>query len=179
MYRYQHNDQQSGFTLLELMIVVAVAGVFLAVAIPAFADLITRNRLTAQTNSVLSALYLARSEAVNRGFNIRVLSNNGTTNWAAGWVVRLDVNSDGVTDAADTVIRNYDAIENGILDGPADGVSEIAYLPSGFLNPVIPVANPPITLTLAADPCTTEKSYRRVISVQLSGLTSSVAQDCP
>ena len=167
MHRYKHNNQQSGFTLIELMITVVIGGVLLAVGIPSFGNLIKTNRLTAQTNSLLTALHLARNEAVNRGHNIRILPISGSTDWAAGWQVRLDIDSDGVTDTEDTVLRSFDAIENATLVGTADSVT---YQSSGFVVAVN-------TVTLTADECTGE--HIRVVSVKLSGLVSSKKQTCP
>ena len=169
MHKYKHIDQQSGFTLIELVITVLVGGIVLAVGLPSFADFTKSNRLSAQTNSVLTALHLARNEAVNRGHNMRVLPISGTTDWAAGWQVRLDVDNSNTIEAEDTVLRNYDAIKKATLVGDADNVT---YQSSGFITTTS--AN---TITLTADQCTAEDI--RVISVKLSGLVSSARQTCP
>ncbi len=167
MHISKYNKRQSGFTIIELMITVTVAGILLAVGIPSFQELIKSNRLTTQTNSLLTALHLARNEAVNRGHNIRVLPISGNLDWAAGWQVRLDVDNDGNTDAEDTVLRSFDAIEKATLTGTANSVT---YQPSGFVS-----ATNAITLT--ANDCTGESI--RVVSVQLSGLASFNKQICP
>jgi len=167
MRKYKHKDRQTGFTLLELIVTVAVGGVILAIGLPSFVNLVKSNRLTTQTNSVLTALHLARNEAVNRGHNIRVLTISGDEDWAAGWQVRLDVNNDGVTDAEDTVLRSFDAIEDATLVGVVDNVT---YQSSGFVDAVN-------SITLTAYECTGEDI--RVIDVKLSGLVSSTKQICP
>jgi len=169
MHKYKHIDQQSGFTLIELMITVLVGGIVLAVGLPSFADFTKSNRLAAQANSVLTALHLARSEAVNRGHNMRVLPIAASTDWAQGWQVRLDVDNSGTTDAEDTVLRNYDAIKKATLVGDEDNVT---YQSSGFVTTTS--AN---TITLTANECTADDI--RVISVKLSGLVSSAKQTCP
>jgi prepilin-type N-terminal cleavage/methylation domain-containing protein len=169
MHKYKHNDQQSGFTLIELMVTVLVGGIVLAIGLPSFADFTKSNRLAAQANSVLTALHLARNEAVNRGHNMRVLPIAASTDWAPGWQVRLDVDNDGVTDAEDTVLRNYDATKKATLVGDADNVT---YQSSGFVT-----TTSATSITLTADQCTAEDI--RVISVKLSGLVSSARQACP
>jgi len=73
MRKHRHKDKQTGFSLLELMATVAVGGILLAIGLPSFVNLIKSNRLTTQTNSVLTALHLARNESINRGHDIRVL----------------------------------------------------------------------------------------------------------
>ena len=173
--RYKDNERQSGFTLIELVITVLVGGILLAIGLPSFGNLIKSNRLTAQTNDVLTAIHVARNEAVNRGHNVRVISINGDTDWAFGWQVRLDVNNNGNIDSPttiDIVLRNYDAIKKATL---VSTDSSIAYESTGFIDQA---RNPtPIAITLTADECTAEDV--RVISVKLSGLVSSERQYCP
>jgi len=172
MHRYKYNNQQSGFSLIELMAAVVCGGILLAIGIPAFGNFIKSSRLTTQTNDVLTAIHVARNEAVNRGHNVRVISINGDTDWAFGWQIRLDVDGKNDIDAEDIVLRSYDAIENATL---VSTDSSIAYESTGFIdqewNPT------PIAITLTADSCTATDI--RVISVQLSGLVSFVKQTCP
>ena len=172
MHRYKHNNQQSGFNLIELMATVAIGGIVLAVGLPAFSGFIKNSRLTTQTNDVLTSLHVARNEAVSRGHNIRILTLSGGTDWASGWQIRLDVNDDGTTDAEDTVLRNYDAIENATLVGDATSVT---FEPTGYVDQDFN-ANP-VAITLTASKCTGDDI--RVISVQLSGIVSFAKQTCP
>lgn len=172
MHRYKYNNQQSGFSLIELMAAVVCGGILLAIGLPAFGNFIKNSRLTTQTNDVLTALHVARNEAVNRGHNVRVISINGDTDWAFGWQIRLDVDNKNDIDAEDIVLRSYDAIENATL---VSTDSSIAYESTGFIdqewNPT------PIAITLTADNCTATDV--RVINVQFSGLVSFVKQTCP
>lgn len=55
-----------GFTLLELMIVIAVIGITLAIGVPSLQSLIIDNRLSSSANDMLAAIQLARSEATKR-----------------------------------------------------------------------------------------------------------------
>ncbi len=57
---------QPGFTLLELMMVVAIAGVLLAVAVPAMGNFIRNSRITGAANDVMAGLHFTRSEAIKR-----------------------------------------------------------------------------------------------------------------
>jgi type IV fimbrial biogenesis protein FimT len=122
-------SNELGFTLLELMITVAIAAILLGIAIPSFIGSIRSNRLTASANDLVTALNVARSEAVKRGRNVTVASKNGTTNWKDGWDVFIDVdqtapdtdknkfNDDGDTTLCeageDCKLRTYDALPTG------------------------------------------------------------------
>ncbi|MDO9241099.1 MAG: prepilin-type N-terminal cleavage/methylation domain-containing protein, partial [Methylicorpusculum sp.] len=57
----------AGFTLLELMLVIGIAGVILTMGIPSFMDSVKSNRLTTRTNELVTAFNFARSESIKRG----------------------------------------------------------------------------------------------------------------
>jgi type IV fimbrial biogenesis protein FimT len=95
----------AGFTLLELMITLAVLAILTAIAVPSFQTLLERNRLTSATNDLLGALMMARSNAVTRRVITRVCPSTnastcatGTVNWATGWIVTEDPTNQGWTD---------------------------------------------------------------------------------
>jgi type IV fimbrial biogenesis protein FimT len=92
--------QMRGFTLLELLITLAVAAILLSIAVPSFSTAIQNNRMTTQINELNSALSLGRSEAVKRNNPITICqSSNGTSctgDWEDGWIVFVDPNADGV-----------------------------------------------------------------------------------
>lgn len=114
--QHKHN---SGFTLLELMITIAIAGILIGIAIPSFTSIISSNRLTAHANELVTALNLARNEAVKRGVSVTVrkVDDNSSTNkgaganWEDGWDVFTDADSDGNFEAGDILIRTYDPLK--------------------------------------------------------------------
>lgn len=102
-----------GFTLVELLVTMAIAGILLGIAIPSFTDLIKNNRLTTITNTLVTSLSYARNEAVKRGSLVTII-NNGT--WSSGWDICADGNNDNdCADAAptDTILRTVEAVPNG------------------------------------------------------------------
>lgn len=101
----------SGFTLVELMVTLAVAAILATMAAPSFTALLNSNRLGGAANELVAALQTARMEAVRR--NARVLvcrSEDGSTCAGSGdawpaWVVFVDSDADGNLDAGETVVR--------------------------------------------------------------------------
>jgi type IV fimbrial biogenesis protein FimT len=99
---------QHGFTLIELMIVVALLAIISAFALPAFQSFIASNRLTSEANELLAGLNLARSEAVRTQRRVVLCraSTTGCVTTADGerwqrWVVFVDNDADGVFDASE------------------------------------------------------------------------------
>ena len=74
-----------GFTLVELMIAIALLGILLGIAIPTYRDVILNQRLTNATNDLHAALSFARSEAGKRNTNVTLQSAAG--GWVDGWRV--------------------------------------------------------------------------------------------
>lgn len=86
----------NGFSLIELMVVVAMVAILAGLAAPSFTVLLRNNRLAAASSALQVSLSLARSEAVKRGADARVtVAANGTAgSWANGWTVFVDKTSD-------------------------------------------------------------------------------------
>ena len=89
-------NRTRGFTIIELMTVVAVLGVALAIGVPSMSSFLLNNRLVSHLNSLSSTLTLARSEAVKRNqWTVVCGSSNGTTcvtdgKWETGWIAFVD-----------------------------------------------------------------------------------------
>ena len=161
-----------GYTAVELMFTVAIAGVVMALAVPNFRDFIQNNRAAEEANALVGALSVARSEAVTRGIPVSVCSSTDglicadSDDWTTGWIVFTDANGDpGTVDddadpaIADTVLRVMPALRTG-SDLAAD-VNFVSYAASGFL------ATPGATFDLDIAECT--GNHNRTITVNLQG----------
>lgn len=89
--------RQSGFTLVELMVVVAIAAILAALAVPSFRSFINSTRQSSAVMQLVSDLNLGRSEAIKRNAHVLVCARNSdgtdcaaSTNWQAGWLVCLE-----------------------------------------------------------------------------------------
>ena len=125
-------NRQRGFTLIELMITLAIAAILLTVGVPSFQEMMRNNRAATQANEILTALNFARSEAVKRGQNVLLCpSTNQTTcsgeNWAVGWLVFADLNNNGTANAGE-VLRVWEPLSGTpTFTGPAT----MGYRPTG------------------------------------------------
>ena len=87
---------QSGVTLIEMLVTLAVAAILLAAAVPSFTSLVQNNRAAAQVNDLVVAMHTARGEAIKRGFPVTLCASanqnscSGGANWSGGWIVFQD-----------------------------------------------------------------------------------------
>ena len=80
--------QNSGFTLIELMITLAVLAIVFGIAMPSMSNLATKQRVSSQANEMMLSLAFARSEAVKLNRDVRVMPVTPTANgWSDGWCV--------------------------------------------------------------------------------------------
>ncbi|WP_194723885.1 GspH/FimT family pseudopilin [Noviherbaspirillum malthae] len=117
--------RRGGFTLIELMVAVAVTAILLGIAVPSLLDVLLGSRLTAHANTLVASLQLARSEAIKRNAVVTVCpSANGTSctdgSWEQGWIVLVN----------DTLLQAQGAARHGMrITGTA---SRIDYQPTGL-----------------------------------------------
>lgn len=101
----QARKNETGFTLIELVITIVLAGIITVIAVPSFQTLIKNNRISTSANTFMTALNLARSEAIKRASTIVLSSDSGTTSWESGWKIKQGA----------TTIRDYDKLGPGTV----------------------------------------------------------------
>ncbi len=137
-----------GFTLIELMATLAVAAIVVALGMPGMRSLINDNRLSAATNTFVSSLNIARSEAIKQGRNARlcVSADQATcsgTDWGLGWLVWVDSDADGVLDAPGEIVRIAEPLSSAIT---------VNSVQSNFqVDAQGAVSSPNVTLTICDD----------------------------
>lgn len=139
-----HAVLQRGLTLIELLVTITVMGVLMAIGVPSFQSSMASSRVTTTNNDFVSALALARSEAIRRGTRITVCkSTNGTAcfttgDWAQGWIVFVDTTrtaADAAVDAADIreiiVSRSQASAAGIVIAGEAAVANFISFSADG------------------------------------------------
>jgi type IV fimbrial biogenesis protein FimT len=96
-----------GFSLIELLVVMAVAAVLLGIGVPNMQQFIVSSRLSSTSNEFFTALNVARSEAVRRGVQVTLITNGAANSrdWTSGWSMFVDTNRNGALDAGEEVLR--------------------------------------------------------------------------
>ncbi|MEJ2346914.1 MAG: GspH/FimT family pseudopilin [Gammaproteobacteria bacterium] len=110
-----------GFTLIELMVTVALAAILLTLAIPSFRTMVLNNRLVTAANAFVADASLARSEAIKRGTTVSIVANAG--GWTNGWTVKLGVGG--------TTLKVADALKDTVTATAAGGVTIFTFSPDG------------------------------------------------
>lgn len=131
----------SGFTLIELMVTVALAAILAFVAVPSLTVFKRNAELTSATNALVAALSTARSEALKRGYSGYVTPSNGTS-WGGGWISFVNVSSDNASrtfEAATDVLvsrqeslPSYFTVTGPCTTGSVSGNSFVRFDASGF-----------------------------------------------
>ncbi|HET7307057.1 MAG TPA: GspH/FimT family pseudopilin [Gammaproteobacteria bacterium] len=126
--------RNKGFTLIELMVTIAIAAILVTAGVPAFNQFVQENRMAAQVNSLVHALNIARSEAVSENTTTVVCASsdqvNCTTDWNKGWIVFADKDGDGKVESGE-LLHVFPAIDGGNTLTTTVATS-IGYEPSGL-----------------------------------------------
>jgi len=134
----------SGFSLLELMIALAIGGMIVTMAVPSFTSTIANQRMVSATNEMVMSLTLAKSEAIKRVSYVSVCkSSDGatctgdSTSWNEGWIVFSNASSAslGSVDVGDELIRVYPALSERLSISALGNVEAfVSFRPSGTLG---------------------------------------------
>jgi type IV fimbrial biogenesis protein FimT len=162
-----------GFTLIELMVVIALVAILSAIVIPGLSSFVQDGRVSANVNEFISSITFARTEAVKRGRLVTMCrssnadAGNASTclaagdDWASGWIVyeestTADVASVGTRETSEPIAIRRGALLSNIIVKSNPAISRITFNSLG--QPVGPAA----AATLGFDFSVKEKSPRKV-----------------
>ena len=149
--------QARGFTLAELLAVVAIMAVMATVAAPSLSELIASQRAKGAATDVFTALLRARSEAIKRNTEVS-LAPKTAGSWGDGWSIAHPGN-------ATIMLLDHGKVSGATISGPA----AVAYLPNGRIKGA---AAPEFDIQVGGG------KQRRCISVDLSGRPFQTSTAC-
>ncbi len=168
-------NTQRGFTLVELMMTLVVGSIILTLAVPSFRDMIQNNRITTQANELVTALNLARMEAIRRGTPVSVCAStdqatcSGVNDWSTGWILFEDTNATG-NPAVNELIRAWGALSGNPTLSENGGTAFVRYQSNGTTG----VAS---TFTHTIPDC--RGNQQRTISISSAGRVGTTVTACP
>jgi len=170
----------AGFTLMELLITIAIMAVFLAVAVPSFYTVIQNNYSNSVNRDFIASLQYARSEAIKRSTSVSVCATSDSsftacgTNWSLGWIVFADVNGNGVYNAGtDTILRAIALGGKNASITSTPSVNSATYTNTGFS-----AANTSnVTFTVSATGCS--GPYAHQVAISITGRPVLTDINCP
>lgn len=124
-----------GFTLIELMVVLAISVIIAMVAAPSFQRTITEQKISTLASELLASAMQARGEAIKNNA-ATLVQPLVSTDWSRGWRIYVDTNGDrAYTEGTDSLITTTPAAASNIVQDAAvfAGANYIGYNASGFL----------------------------------------------
>ena len=157
--------KQQGFTLVELIVTVALAAMVMTLGVPSLQTLIRNNQLVGQANTFVTAINLARVEAIKRASRVTLCKKSAisllcdtspTASYDDGFLVFADSNGDGNYNPGqgEQLIRAFDAIPEGMIATGNNSVKKfISYVEDGTAQTRNGGLLTPSTIVLSKDSC--------------------------
>lgn len=167
-----------GFTLVELMVTIAVAAILITVAVPSFQEIIKRNQVVAQNNELIALIHLARNEAIRRNpagdETVLVELSANTTNATWEGAVFPPSATETAADCPDGAIR---CASHSRMQLTSDNGFELYFDNRGYSVASDGATLEQFVLTLRHEDCSTNRHARKV-TISITGQVSSIETGC-
>jgi type IV fimbrial biogenesis protein FimT len=178
--------KNSGFTIIELMVVLVVAGVLIGLAAPSFRSMMANNKIAAFSEDLVSAINFARVEAVKRSSPVSLCRTTdgvncaGAGDWNTGFLVYLDSTASETATttaiASNGLLRVYPPVgQQGVINVQRNG-SAISFVRFTGLGTLAKNVNADVTFNVSFENC--KGNQKRVTTLKLSGASSTTRQNC-
>jgi len=185
------SNRSAGFTLLELIITIALLAIVLGLGVPSMLAAIQNTRITAQANELVTAFQLARSEAIKRGQPVSICGSNtaggavaptcSNDAWSQGWIVFVDnqapgSGTTGYTTAATDLLRVWPPPSGQAAIAGAGIPNFVRYMPQGNVDAGVSGLALPVTFSMAIPHCTGQQG--RDIDLAATGRVTVTRVSC-
>jgi type IV fimbrial biogenesis protein FimT len=133
--------RQAGFSLSELLVVMAIVAILMAIGLPSYTSITNSYRISAEVNNLLGDMMYTRGEAIKEGQTVSIcVSKNGTTcdagsvNWQEGWIVFQDPGATGAWVAGDTIYKVQSTFSSADTFVANNGVTSVTFNREGFTS---------------------------------------------
>jgi len=165
-----HQWSARGFTLIELMVVIAIAAILMAVAVPSYMSFSANNNASDITLILKASINRAKNEAVRQGTTMKLcaLKSDGSTNcgiatsWQYGWVI--------VPASSSTIIQKYQPNGASGIVISTTGTPPLSFSAQGLMTPIAT-----FTFTIKPPQCTS--GFQVVVGA--AGQTTTTQVTCP
>lgn len=176
--------RNKGFTVIELMVVIAILGVLAALAAPTFFSTLQRSAMTSAVNTFLSDIRYARGEAIKRGGAVVMCRSNAPENatptcntgsgtnangWVSGWVIFQDVNNNADFNAGEPLLRVQSRIASINTIVSSNSSSKFEFTATGRMKTASSAASLQFGSQDAANPPSFSNANQRMVCVSIGG----------
>ena len=165
----------AGYTLIELMAVIAIVSILLAIGVPSYRYVTNSNRVSAEVNTLLGDLQFARAEAIKEGATVTVcpVANPAPTpvvcgnssQWNTGWAVLSATAATPLLHIQQPFATTSDSFVS------KDGQTAISFDRNGFAHATPALTNAGVTIKLTPSPANTQ--WIRCVEIQLGGMLTT------
>ena len=182
-----HRRPAEGFTIVELMVVIAIIAVFMVFAIPSYKSVTTQSRMAGEINDLASDIALARSAAVKQGLTVTICPStnpsatpstsapacSGSTSWTTGWIVFIDTaGNQTFTTSGDTLLRVHGPFSGSdtlVLSATSATPTSITFNRMGGTNSFGSATDFSSTGTLTLHDSSNNAAWRRCVNLSEAG----------